>query len=172
MNAPAGGSTSSGNAEITRQLSNWWVQHRKGRVFDSSAGFFLPDGSMLNPDAAYVTQAQLRGLTRENLAHVLRLAPAFVIELRSPSDRLAAATAKMEAWISNGVQIAWLIDPSTKQVHIYEPGAAPRIEAGAVSQGPAPLRDLSSTSKRSGAATNSCSRLRSQFTSRTYFESY
>jgi Uma2 family endonuclease len=30
MNAPAGGTTSSGNAEITRQLSNWWIQHAQG----------------------------------------------------------------------------------------------------------------------------------------------
>jgi Uma2 family endonuclease len=139
MNAPAGGSTSSGNAEITRQLSNWWVRHRKGRVFDSSAGFFLPDGSMLNPDAAYVTQGQLKGMTREMLARFLRLAPAFVIELRSPSDRLAAVTAKMESWIANGVELGWLIDPSAKQVHVYGPGEAPRIESGSSVAGSGPV---------------------------------
>ncbi len=67
VNAPAGGSTSSGNAEIARQLGNWWVKHRQGRVFDSSGGFFLPDGSMLSPDAAYATAAQVAGLTREEM---------------------------------------------------------------------------------------------------------
>jgi hypothetical protein len=55
VNAPAGGDTSSSNGEITAQLRYWWKEHRKGRVFDSSAGFFLPDGSVLNPDAAYAT---------------------------------------------------------------------------------------------------------------------
>ncbi|MGB6687909.1 MAG: Uma2 family endonuclease [Terracidiphilus sp.] len=130
VNAPAGCSTSSGNNEISRQLGNWWIQHRRGRVYDSSGGFFLPDGSMLNPDAAYITAEQMKGLTREQRDHFLHLAPAFVIEMRPPSDRLAAVQQKMESWIANGVQLGWLVDPSTKQVHIYEPGASPRLESG------------------------------------------
>jgi Uma2 family endonuclease len=130
MNAPAGGSTSSGNAEITRQLTNWWIGHRRGRVFDSSAGFFLPDGSMLNPDAAYATVEQLKDLTRDDLAHFLRLAPAFIVELRSISDSLSQTTKKMDAWMANGVELGWLVDPYAREVHIYEVGAAPRIETG------------------------------------------
>jgi len=140
VNAPAGGMTSSGNNEISRQLGNWWIQHRRGRVFDSSGGFFLPDSSVLNPDAAYVTAKQLAGLKREDLAHFLRLAPAFVIELRSESDRLTVLAEKMEAWISNGVELGWLVDPYARQVHIYEPGTAvSRIEAGTSVAGSGPV---------------------------------
>jgi Uma2 family endonuclease len=140
VNAPAGGSTSSGNAEITRQLSNWWIQSRRGRVFDSSAGFFLPDGSVLSPDASHVTAEQLKGLTRNDLARFLRLAPAFVIELRSESDRLAALAEKMNAWMANGVELGWLVDPYAREVHIYESGAAsPRIEKGTQVAGSGPV---------------------------------
>jgi len=140
VNAPAGGMTSSGNNEISRQLGNWWIQHRRGRVFDSSAGFFLPDSSVLNPDAAYVTAAQLKGLTRNDLARFLRLAPAFVIELRSESDRLAAVAEKMDAWMANGVEVGWLVDPYAREVHIYEAGAAaPRIEKGTHAAGSGPV---------------------------------
>ncbi|HZP05851.1 MAG TPA: Uma2 family endonuclease [Terracidiphilus sp.] len=130
VNAPAGGMTSDGNAEIIRQLRNWWIQQRRGRTFDSNCGFFLPDGSVLSPDAAYVTAEQLSGLTRSQLARFPRLAPAFVIELLSASDRLAEATEKMDAWIANGVELAWLIDPYAKQVRIYRPSADPVIESG------------------------------------------
>jgi Uma2 family endonuclease len=130
VNAPAGGMTSDGNSEINRQLRNWWAQHRRGRVFDSSAGFFLPDGSVLSPDAAYITAMQLEGVTREQMARFLRLVPAFVIELRSESDRLPPVAEKMEAWVSNGVQLGWLIDPYVRRVHVYQPGSAPGIEAG------------------------------------------
>lgn len=49
VNPPAAGFTSDGNAEIIYQLREWWNFHERGRVFDSSAGFFLPDGSMLKP---------------------------------------------------------------------------------------------------------------------------
>ena len=142
MNAPAGGLTSDGNSEITRQLRNWWMQHRRGRVFDSSGGFFLPDGSMLNPDAAYVTAAQLRGLTRKDLARLPRLTPAFVVELRSESDRLRVAAEKMEAWIANGIELGWLIDPEAKQVHIYSKGSEPRVESGSSVAGAGPVDDF------------------------------
>jgi Uma2 family endonuclease len=139
VNAPAGGMTSSGNNEISRQLGNWWIRHRRGRVFDSSGGFFLPDGSVLNPDAAYATAEQLDGLTREQLARFPRLTPAFVIELRSESDKLSIVQEKMEAWIANGAELGWLIDPSAKQVHVYRRGAAPHIEAAGRIAGSGPV---------------------------------
>ncbi|HEV2136912.1 MAG TPA: Uma2 family endonuclease [Terracidiphilus sp.] len=139
VNAPAGGMTSDGNREIIAQLSNWWKQHRRGRAFDSSCGFFLPDGSCLSPDAAYVTAEQLAGLTRSQLAHFLRLAPAFVIELVSDSDRHTEAVAKMESWIANDVQLAWLVDPYKKRVHFYQLGAQPRIEDGKKVTGTGPV---------------------------------
>ncbi len=44
MNPPTAMGTSDGNAEITAQLRVWWKTHRRGRVFDSNGGFFLPDG--------------------------------------------------------------------------------------------------------------------------------
>jgi Uma2 family endonuclease len=139
MNAPAGSSTSDGNGEIYEQLRSWWKKHRKGKAYESSAGFFLPDGSMLNPDASYVTAEQLAGLSREQRDHFLRLAPAFVIELRSPSHRLAGVQQKMEVSIANGVQLGWLIDPSTKQVYVYERGAPPRGESGSHVSGAGPI---------------------------------
>ena len=139
VNAPAGGMTSSSNNEISRQLGNWWIQHRRGRVFDSSGGFFLPDGSMLNPDAAYVTATQLQGLRRKDLARFPRLTPAFVVELRSESDRLSEVATKMEAWIANGVEVGWLIDPDAKQVHNYAKGSETRVESGHTVAGSGPV---------------------------------
>jgi Uma2 family endonuclease len=139
VNAPAGSMTSDGNREITTQLSNWWKQHRRGRVYDSSAGFFLPDGSMLSPDAAYVTAKQLGGLTREERTRLPRLAPAFIVELRSESDRLAVVQEKMDSWIANGVQLGWLIDPDTKQVHVYTQESGPRVESGPAIAGSGPI---------------------------------
>ena len=139
MNAPAGHSTGDGNSEINQQLRAWWKEHRRGKVSDSSAGFFLPDGSSLSPDAAYVTAEQLEGLTREDRARFLRMAPAFVVELRSPSDSLARCALKMESWVANGVELGWMIDPVARQVHIYSSAAAPRIETGSKIAGSGPV---------------------------------
>jgi len=139
VHAPAGGMTSHGNSEITHQLHAWWKTHKRGRVFDSNGGFFLSDGSSYAPDAAYATAEQLVGLTKKQLARFPRLCPAFVIELVSQSDRRAAVEAKMNDWIANGAQVAWLIDPYQKSVTIYEPAQPPRTVTTEMVSGTGPV---------------------------------
>ena len=34
----------------------------------------------------------------------------------------------METWISNGAQLAWLVDPDQRNALIYEPGQPARLE--------------------------------------------
>jgi Uma2 family endonuclease len=126
MNPPTGAFTGDSNSEIIRQLRNWWHTHQRGRAFDNNTGFFLPDGSMLSPDAAYVLPEQLKGMTREQLTGFLRLCPAFVVELLSASDSLAETDKKMHRWIANGAQLGWMIDPYRKRVTIYQHGQQPR----------------------------------------------
>jgi len=125
MNPPTGALTGDGNSEINRQLRNWWDTHLGGRVFDSNTGFFLPDGSMLSPDASYVLPEQLEGITRAQLAGILRLCPAFVIELLSESDSFAATAKKMQQWMASGAQLGWLIDPYRQRVLVYKLGYEP-----------------------------------------------
>ena len=111
MNPPAGGLSSRSNFEISRQLGAWWIVHERGEVFDSSGGFYLSDGSMLSPDAAYVLPETLKGLTEDDLTGFPRLCPDFVIELLSASDNLTATKVKMQRWIESGAKLAWLVDP-------------------------------------------------------------
>jgi Uma2 family endonuclease len=139
MNPPAGGMSSHGNFEINRQLGNWWIPHERGLTFDSSAGFYLPDGSLLGPDAAYVLPETLKGFKEEDLVGFPRLCPDFVIELLSTSERLAAAKEKMETWIANGAKLAWLVDPYARKVYVYQPGAEPVQESGTSLRGNGPV---------------------------------
>jgi Uma2 family endonuclease len=82
----------------------------------------------------------VKGLTRDDMARFLRLAPAFVVELFSVSDSLRQTAKKMEMWIANGVELGWLIDPDARQVQIYQQGVAtPRIEAGTQVVGTGPV---------------------------------
>jgi Uma2 family endonuclease len=50
-------------------------------------------------------------LTRTQHQSYAPISPEFVIEARSSSDRLINLEAKMEMWIANGAELAWLIDP-------------------------------------------------------------
>ena len=139
MNPPAGGLTSDGNAEIIRQLRTWWMTHRRGRVFDSNGGFYLPDSSLLSPDAAYLLPESLKGLSRADLSGFPRICPDFVIELLSGTDSLPKTQAKMERWIENGAKLGWLIDPYVQKVYVYAPGLPPASVAETCINGSGPV---------------------------------
>ena len=134
----SGGMTSSANSEINMQFGNWTKRHRTGRAL-MHCGFFLSDGSCLSPDLAYMSDRQRDALTRDQRDHFLRLAPEFVIELRSQSENLRDIEKKMQAWTTNGVELGWLIDPDAKQVHIYAQRCETRVESGRSIAGSGPV---------------------------------
>jgi len=148
VNPPAAGFTSDGNREITYQVSVWWNRHERGRVFDSSAGFFLPDGSMLSPDTAYITREKSRNITDQQGRHFLRMVPDFIVEMLSGSDSRSKTKRKMESWIRNGVALGWLVDPYKKQVLAYEPGKEVRVETGAAVKGTGPVKGFTLNLKK------------------------
>ena len=139
MHSPTGGFTGNANSEINAQLHSWWKTHREGKIFDSSTGFFLPDTSMLSPDASYVLPQKLKNLKKDDLTGFPRICPDFVIELLSVSDVLSEAQAKMGRWIENGASLAWLIDPYQHQVYVYQStGEVHAVTANAI-QGTGPV---------------------------------
>ena len=113
--------TGARNARITAQLLNWAMGSGTGFVTDSSAGFILPNGARLSPDAAWVSRIQFAQ------RHPL---PEFVIELLSPTDRTNVTHKKMLEWIANRVQLAWMIDLPAQRVTIYHPGQDPEVRTG------------------------------------------
>ena len=74
------------------------------------------------PDASWIRLDRWHGLTREQQEGMPPLCPDFVIELRSPSDRVPDLQDKMQEYIANGARLGWLIDPSERVVHVYRPG--------------------------------------------------
>ena len=127
---PAGGEGAFRSGDAFYQLRDWVGRTGLGKAFDSSVEFLLPDGSGLSPDASWVSDESLARLTRTERREFLRLSPEFVIEVMSPSDRLKAVKEKMAAWISNGVQLAWLIDGDRQTVYVYRKGRPPVTRKG------------------------------------------
>jgi Uma2 family endonuclease len=138
--SPAGFGTGRINSRITRCLDEWAEVDGRGAVTDSNGGYALPDGSVRAPDAAWVSSRRLESLSEEQKTGFPPVCPEFVIELRSPSDNLADLQAKMEIWIANGAEVAWLVDPLEKAVTIYRPGEQPEVLAQPTSvQGTGPI---------------------------------
>ena len=116
--------TKSGNhsGEVFRQLSNWAVANKQGLAFDSSAGFTLPDRSVLSPDASWISNEKWNKLSEQDKDRFAPVCPKFVVEVRSKSDDQDDLKNKMRVWIKNGCTLGWLIDPREKRSFIFRPG--------------------------------------------------
>ena len=124
---PTGSITSNQNLDIEGQLWLWNRQTQLGKAFNSSGGYYLPNGADRSPDAAWVSLARWNALTPDQQEGFAPLCPDFVVELRSPSDNLKSLQAKMQEYMENGTRLGFLIDRKTQQVEIYRPNAAPEI---------------------------------------------
>ncbi len=118
---PAGGETGNRNAKLTSQVTNWTREDGTGVSFDSSTGYNLPNGATRAPDASWVRRSRLKNLTVKQKQRFLPLCPDFVVELRSPSDRLSDVKDKMEEYLDNGAELGWLLDPGSRRVYVYRP---------------------------------------------------
>jgi Uma2 family endonuclease len=119
---PAGSDSGKKNAGVTAQLWNWNRATNLGEVFDSSAGFTLPNGAVRAPDACWIDRRRWEVVPPEDRKKFTRISPDFVVEITSPSDTLAMAREKMKEYLNQGVRLGWLLDPSRARVEIYRPG--------------------------------------------------
>lgn len=123
---PTGGETSSRNGQLLYQLQVFCRRHKGWRLFDSSGGFRLPDGSVLSPDAALVLEERWQTLSPEQRRSFPPLCPDLVIELASPSDEgprgITALRRKMELYQANGARLGWLLLPHERAVEIWRGG--------------------------------------------------
>ena len=124
--------TGNQNANLAADLMLWTRADGTGVAFGSTAGFTLANGAVRAPDASWILKSRLAGLTEEQRQGFWRIAPDFVIELRSSSDTLRGIQRKMAEYIENGVRLGWLIDPLDPQrrVYIYRPGAEMEVLEG------------------------------------------
>ena len=122
---PAGAESSHTSGEVFFQLKLWNRREQLGYVFESSAGFTLPDDSVRSPDASWVAKAAYEALPEQQRLRFPPVCPAFVVEVRSPSDGLAPLRRKMEAYLANGVQVGFLLDPTAETATIYRPSQPP-----------------------------------------------
>ncbi len=117
-----GGWMGNRNARLVSRLQVWAEADGSGLVFDSSTIFLLPNGAKRMPDASWIGFDRWNTLTREQQDGIPPLCPDFVLELRSPSDRITNLQDKMIEYLANRARLGWLIDPIACVVHVYRPG--------------------------------------------------
>jgi Uma2 family endonuclease len=122
-----GGETGVRNADLTSQLVVWTKKDGSGICFDSSTMFALPNGARRSPDGSWVKRERWESLTKREKESFAPICPDFVVELRSPTDRLRTLRNKMLEYLENGASLGWLIDPFARRVYVYQPDREPVI---------------------------------------------
>ena len=108
------------SAAITTRIAafvSFWAMNAGGEAFGGDRGYFLPDRSGRAPDISWIDDEQIAN--RGGLRGQFRFAPRFIVEVRSPAQHPDSQHDKMRAWIANGVQLGWLVDPYEETVRIY-----------------------------------------------------
>ena len=127
---PTGSETGSRNGELFFQLKLYAKLSGEWKVFDSSTGFRLPDGSVVSPDASLLRLERWQALSPEERRSFSPLCPDLVVELASPSDEgprgLSALRQKMAAYRANGARLGWLLLPDEQAVEVWSASGSPQ----------------------------------------------
>ena len=122
--SPTSSDGGAASLEAAGQLRDWVRGGAGGRAFDSSAGFKMPDGAVLSPDAAWISPESLRALADDRRGTFWQIAPDIVIEARSKTDAWARVKQKIREYARYGCAYALAIDPESRET--FELGALPK----------------------------------------------
>ncbi|MFO0949849.1 MAG: Uma2 family endonuclease [Isosphaeraceae bacterium] len=119
-------SHSRAEARIAQLLANWLETRPepRGEVVSGEAAFRLrrdPD-TTVGIDVAYVS-AEVAAL--EPARAFFEGPPVLAVEILSASDRQDDVDDKVEAYLSSGVSLVWLVSPRFRTVTVYRPDAPP-----------------------------------------------
>ena len=97
-----------------------------GKAGGPTGRFRMPDGSRKGPDAIWISDERWNAATEEERRPPFTsIAPDFICEIVSPSNRGPELTRKVQLFIANGTRLAWIINAERRLVTIYRPGQEP-----------------------------------------------
>ena len=109
-------------ANLTILLGSFVKSRKLGSLTASDSGVWLehdPD-TVREPDVAYFSSEKIPlGVRVPGYAEVV---PDLVVEVVSPNDSLSEVNDKALMWLSYGVRLVWVVNPSTRSVDGYREG--------------------------------------------------
>jgi Uma2 family endonuclease len=100
---------------IYRLLSDHVEKHRLGRVFIAPADVYLSEHDVVQPDVLFIANARADIIADDGVHG----GPDLVVEVLSTKNA-ALEKAKRRVYARHDVKEYWLVDPTLRQVHIYE----------------------------------------------------
>lgn len=106
------------SARLLYRVMDFVKRQGLGEVIAQDTGFKIardPD-TVRAPDVAFVARDRLSQIPQEGYAEV---APDWVAEILSPSDRPGEVLEKVGQWLSAGVRLVWVLDPVQPHARVY-----------------------------------------------------
>jgi Uma2 family endonuclease len=105
-------------ANIGRILGNFTFRKKKGYIVCNDCGVILEyDPDMVRgPDVAYYDDVQDFEDLPEKWGDI---APRLAVEVLSPNDTARYITEKVGDYLTNGVDVVWVVDPEARTFAIY-----------------------------------------------------
>ena len=119
MTPPAAWEHAKIEAKVIRILEDFVSKHNLGTVFGSSAGYELPSGDTLEPDASFISRERWSKGPEPRRGQFLKIAPNLVVEILSPATARRDRIEKKRVYESNGVDEYWLVDPHRREITVF-----------------------------------------------------
>ncbi len=105
------------SALIASFIQMYLNQNPIGRVMGDGVLFYLPNGDVFIPDAAYVSFAR-----QPTIPERYDLAPDLAVEVLSPSNSSVEIEEKVASYLAAGSQMVWVVNPVKQTVNVWRPG--------------------------------------------------
>jgi Uma2 family endonuclease len=104
---------------LVHYLFRWMDAGHPGTVAGSDGGYtifpWMP-GDVRMPDASYISADRMPETPERGWGSI---PPEFAAEVVSPNDQVQDAEDKAEDYIRAGVDLVWVVVPSTRSVHVW-----------------------------------------------------
>lgn len=120
MTPPAGWEHAEIEARVIHVLKEFVERNNLGRVFGSSAGYDLPSGDTLEPDASFISHERWARGPQVRRGEFLKIVPSLVVEILSPATARRDRIEKKRSYEANGVEEYWIVDPQSRQATIFQ----------------------------------------------------
>ena len=119
MTPPAAWEHAEVEARVIRILGDFVSKHKLGRNFGSSAGYELPSGDTLEPDASFISRQRWSEGPQPRRGQFLKIVPTLVVEILSPATARRDRIDKKKIYEANGVDEYWLVDPRRREITVF-----------------------------------------------------
>ena len=126
ISGSSGSRISAGETDLIGQIWHWEQPRDVGTTRHPNGGFDIAGWGFKVPDISWISYEREASAPPDRRGY-LPVAPEFVIEVRSATDRLSVVKEKMVGWTTHGVLLGLLVDPQRRNVHIYRDGEEQQV---------------------------------------------